>query len=408
MVLQFSAPIMVESLREPFKAKRLVRLRTTARDGAPRAYAEKLLQEIIHSEPSVLPVEELEPSFSDLRPVCQELPLSSGTKYIDNLLMNADGRICIVECKLWRNPEAVREVVAQILDYAAELASLSYDQLEETVAKVLGQAQLNCLVKTVLGDAADDEQKIAFIDAVTRSLRTGGFLLLIVGDGIRSGLQQIAGLLQNKATLGFSLGLIEMSIYSDGTATGPFYIQPRLLLRTETITRTVLLTERQVGEPTIKAVSEATKPRTISEQDFYLALASIDLQYPSAVSDLIEKARAVGCQPELKRTFVLYADVPSGGSLNLGQIAMDGNVHIWGTASRDLQIGGPVGRTYMESVVRILPGADIKDSSDNPGNWYIRFDGRASIPLKNLLNRKSEWISAMAQVVQTLQQNTSI
>jgi hypothetical protein len=34
-----------------------------------------------------------------------------------------------VECNLWRNPDAVREVIAQILDYAAELASLSYDQL---------------------------------------------------------------------------------------------------------------------------------------------------------------------------------------------------------------------------------------------------------------------------------------
>ena len=198
MVLQFSAPILVENLKEPFKPKRLVRLRTAARDGPSLAFAEKLLQEIIHSDPSVLPVEELEPSFSDLRPVCQELPLANGTKYIDNLLVNPDGRICIVECKLWRNPEAVRVVVAQILDYAAELSNLSYEQLEETVAKVLGRKKLDCLVQTVLGDAPGDEQKVAFIDAVSRSLRTGSFLLLIVGDGIRSGLQQIAGLLQNE------------------------------------------------------------------------------------------------------------------------------------------------------------------------------------------------------------------
>lgn len=157
MVLQFSAPILVENLKEPFNPRRLARLRTTARDGASRAYAEKLLQELIHSEPSVLPVEELEPSFSDLRSVCQELPLANGTKYIDNLLMNADGRICIVECKLWRNPEAVREVVAQILDYAAELSTLSYEQLEETVAGVLGREGRDCLLQTVLGDAAGDE-----------------------------------------------------------------------------------------------------------------------------------------------------------------------------------------------------------------------------------------------------------
>jgi hypothetical protein len=407
MVLQFSAPILVENLEEPFKPKRLARLRTTARDSATRAYAEKLLQEIIHSDPSVLPVEELEPSFSDLRPVCQELPLANGTKYIDNLLVNPDGRICIVECKLWRNPEAVREVVAQILDYAAELSNLSYDQLEETVARVLGRKKLDCLVQTVLGDAPGDEQKIAFIDAVSRSLRTGGFLLLIVGDGIRSGLQQIAGLLQNKATLGFSLGLIEMAIYGNGT-TGPFYIQPRLLLRTETITRTVLLSEREVSGPTIKSVSEASKPRTISEQDFFRSLGSVDPSYPSAVSDLIDRTRTVGCQPELKRTFVIYADIPSGGSINLGQIAMDGKVTIWGAASRDLLLGEPVGRTYMESVVRLVPGADIKDDLNNPNNWYVRFNKRSAIPLKELLSRESEWISAMAQVVQKLQQNSEL
>ena len=405
MVLQFSAPILVENLKEPFKPKRLVRLRTAASYGPSLAFAERLLQEIIHSDPSVLPVEELEPSFSDLRPVCQELPLANGTKYIDNLLVNPDGRICIVECKLWRNPEAVRLVVAQILDYAAELSNLSYEQLEETVAKVLGRKKLDCLVQTVLGDAPGDEQKVAFIDAVSRSLRTGSFLLLIVGDGIRSGLQQIAGLLQNRA-LGFSLGLIELAIYGNGT-TGPFYIQPRLLLRTETVTRTVFVSDREVAGPTIKSVSEPGKPTTISEEDFYRALGSIDPGYPSTVSDLLDKVRAVGCQPELKRTYVIYADIPSGGSLNLGQITRDGNVSIWGTASRDPQIGAPIGKTYMDSVVNILPDADIKDSSDNRGNWYVRFKGRSTIPLKELLSRESEWISAMAQAVQTLQKTST-
>ena len=126
------------------------------------------------------------------------------------------------------------------------------------------------------------------------------------------------------------------------------------------------------------------------------------------MSDLIDKVRAVGCQPELKRTYVIYADIPSGGSINLGQIARDGKVSIWGTASRDPQIGAPVGRTYMDSVVRILPGADIKDSDENPGNWYVRFNGRSTIPLKELLSRESEWISAMAQVVQKLQQNSEL
>ena len=167
------------------------------------------------------------------------------------------------------------------------------------------------------------------------------------------------------------------------------------------------MSDREVAGPTIKSVSEPGKPTTISEEDFYRALGSIDPGYPSTVSDFLDKVRAVGCQPELKRTYVIYADIPSGGSLNLGRIARDGNVSIWGTASRDPQIGAPVGKTYMESVVSILPGADIKDSSDNRGNWYVRFKGRSTIPLKELLSRESEWISAMAQAVQTLQKTST-
>ena len=112
MVSQFATPIVIQALDGPFDPVRLVRLRSTASSGSP-AYAEKLLQQLIHAHPSMLPVEELEFSFSGLRPICQELPLAGGTKYVDNLLANPDGRICIVECKLWRNPEAVREVIAQ-------------------------------------------------------------------------------------------------------------------------------------------------------------------------------------------------------------------------------------------------------------------------------------------------------
>jgi hypothetical protein len=406
MVSQFSAPIVIEALNGPFSPLRLVRMRPSERGGASAAYAEKLLQELIHAHPSILPVEELEFSFSGLRPICQELPLATGATgakfVVDNLLANPEGRVCIVECKLWRNPKAVREVVAQILDYAAELAELSYEQMEAAVAKVRGEKPENCLVHAVLGEAATDEQKIAFIEGVSRSLRTGGFLLLIVGDGIRSGLQQIAGLLQNKATLGFSLGLIEMAVYGNGNGgSGPYYVQPRLLLRTETVTRTVFLSDRDVEATTVKEVSQPSKPLTISEEDFLSRIGTIDPSYPAGVSDLIDRAREVGCQPELRRTYVIYAE-SSDGALNLGMISANGTVTIWGAASHDQRLGHPVGRSYMEDVARLLPGADVKDTLDKPSQWYVRYRGRSTIPLRDLLAHRSDWIKAMARVVQSL------
>lgn len=401
MVSQFSSPVVLDSLSLPLNPRRLARISTIAPGTAPK-FPEKLLQELIHSDPSILPVEELERAFSGLRPVCQELPLANGAKYVDNLLINPDGRICIVECKLWRNPEAVREVVAQVLDYAAEVSRLSYTELQSAAARASHQNERDFLVRRVLGDGAPDEQKVAFIDSISQSLRTGAFLLVIVGDGIRAGLQQIAELL-SRSPLGFSLGLVEMAFYSNGDA-GPYYVQPRILFRTEIVTRTVFVLADKQGKLAIENVSEPTKPQTISEQEFFQKLVAIDPAYPSAVAELINAVRAVGCVPELKRTYLIYAEDPTGLSINLGQINPDATVTIWGSAARDNQLGRPVGLEYMKTIAGLLPATDIKDTSEDRGGWYVRYNGRSTIPLKELLARKAEWIAAMANVIQELKQ----
>ena len=92
MSQQFSSPVVLNDLVLPFKPKRLARLSSVA-PGSALKFPKKLLQELIHSDPGILPVEELDRSFSGLRTVCQELALAGGTKYVDNLLINPDGRI---------------------------------------------------------------------------------------------------------------------------------------------------------------------------------------------------------------------------------------------------------------------------------------------------------------------------
>jgi hypothetical protein len=54
-------------------------------------------------------------------PICTELNTPAGP--IDNFMVSPSGLPVLVECKLWRNPEARREVVSQILDYAKESAA---------------------------------------------------------------------------------------------------------------------------------------------------------------------------------------------------------------------------------------------------------------------------------------------
>ena len=179
MALQHATPVAIDRLDDGAVVSRLVR-RSTKPGDEPRI-DERLLQRLIHHSPSILPVGEIEPAFSDLRPICEELPLRGGIggKSVDNLLVNPDGRVCLVECKLWRNSDAVREVIAQVLDYAGELTLLSYEELVAAVRVALKQPYGDPLVERVLGVDCEEDERTDFRDAVSRSLRLGNFLLLV-------------------------------------------------------------------------------------------------------------------------------------------------------------------------------------------------------------------------------------
>jgi hypothetical protein len=77
---------------------------------------------------------------------------------------------------------------------------------------------------------------------------------------------------------------------------------------------------------------------------------------------------------------------------------------IWGSASRDGQIGRPLGQEYMRTVASLLPSTDIKDVNADRGAWYVRYKGKSTIPLKEILARKTEWIAAIKNFVEALTQ----
>ncbi|MGB7369663.1 hypothetical protein [Erythrobacter sp.] len=200
-----------------------------------RAVSETDVQELVHRHPACLPVSEIDPVFSSPVALCRELNTLAGP--IDNLLITPSGLPIIVECKLWRNPEARREVVGQILDYAKELTRWTSSDLQREVAKRLDLPGNPIL--TLLSEAGHEVDEIAFNDALTSNLRRGRFLLLIVGDGIREGVEAIATYLQEHLGLHFSLGLVEMPIFN--LPDGSRLVLPRVLARTALISRNVIV-----------------------------------------------------------------------------------------------------------------------------------------------------------------------
>jgi hypothetical protein len=195
---------------------------------------EAAIQDLVHRYPSCLPIAEIDPLFVGPVAICRELATPAGP--IDNFLVTPSGLPVLVECKLWRNPEGRREVVGQILDYSKELTKWSASDLQREASRRLGRKG-NVLLDLVR-EAGHDVDEVAFNDAVTFNLRRGRFLLLIVGDGIREGVEAIAEYLQAHAGLHFTLGLVELPIYA--APDGSRLVVPRVLAKTVTIARSVI------------------------------------------------------------------------------------------------------------------------------------------------------------------------
>lgn len=207
------------------------------------ATKEHPLRDLVYDNPGILPIHELEPGIGRVVAVAKEVNLP-GAGFIDAMLVSEHGRLILVECKLWRNPQARREVVGQILDYARELAHYSYEDLQRAISDRL-KLPGNVLYELVRR-AGGEMTEAAFVDRVTRDLAAGRFLLLIVGDGITEGARRIGEYLERQAGLAFDLGLIEMAEYrfpDPVTGTERRIMQPRLLARTAVIERYVIRSE---------------------------------------------------------------------------------------------------------------------------------------------------------------------
>lgn len=202
--------------------------------GGADTVSEAEIQALIFAHPSCLPIAEIDPIFCGPVPICTELNTPAGP--VDALMITPSGLPVLVECKLWRNPEARREVVGQILDYAKEISRWSSSDLQREVSRRLkkpGNPMLN-----LIRASGEEVDEIGFNDALTLNLRRGRFLLLIVGDGIREGVETIAEYLQAHAGLHFTLGLVEMPIFV--SPTGQKLVVPRVLTRTRLISREVV------------------------------------------------------------------------------------------------------------------------------------------------------------------------
>jgi len=156
-------------------------------------------------------------SLDPIIPLCRELPLrgSTSTVYLDILAVRASGRPVLIECKLWKNPQARREVVGQILEYGALLQGQSYADVDAQVKATLKQSATSIwgIAKSKSDQTINESD---FIDHFTSCLIDGSFDLVLAGDGIRSDVKSVVNFLENRQSQINSLNMLEVNVFENG------------------------------------------------------------------------------------------------------------------------------------------------------------------------------------------------
>jgi hypothetical protein len=173
--------------------------------------AESELQKLLVESPSIITIDEIIEGTSPLVFAVSEFGLP-GSGASDVLAFSPQGDIAIIECKLATNPEAKRKVIGQILEYAAYLWRMSYEEVDGRIRKLKGKSLADLVAECVDGEW-DEEQ---FRENVKQTLETGSFILIIVVDEINEELRRIIRYLNECSKSAFSIHALEMKRFQAG------------------------------------------------------------------------------------------------------------------------------------------------------------------------------------------------
>lgn len=383
-------PFFLRDAEDPNSAEKAV-VQRLSNDPADTEFTEAWLQNLIHTNPELVPASDIEPVWSDLLAVCRELPCPAG--FIDNVFVTPQGYLVFVECKLWRNTEARRKVIAQILDYAKDIANWQYDDLQIAINSANRTNDPNPLYECVKHhqEAADE---IDFVDRVSRNLRFGRHLLLIVGDGIQENLVSLVEHVQGNMGLQFMLGLVEMGIFRLKGQDG-LVIVPNVIAKTLIVERGVLrldATGIQVDEPTQTDSRRNVTGRAapFSEQEFFDKLATHSSQAPGWLRTLCDRLEDLGVKTDLKRSLILKYSPDGDAEFGLGYIEPSGRFKT-GHATWVLSRVGKVqiARAYLEEIAELV-GGSVPESA-KPEEWSVKV-GERTLNIQDFMGKEDAYV----------------
>jgi len=180
------------------------------RAGISGAQLEGALQKLIGDYPEIISGSQIQPGSDDpprFVLLAREAPI--GQWSLDHLLADQFGVLTLVECKLNQNPEARRDVLGQMIEYAAHGRSIFAGGGARNLASRYwdrGGGEFSAELVRQFGDGFDEE---TFWIAVDDALRHDRMRLIIAADElrpeVRTSIEYLNREMQNVEVLGLEL-----------------------------------------------------------------------------------------------------------------------------------------------------------------------------------------------------------
>ncbi|MDO8688745.1 MAG: hypothetical protein Q7R39_01815 [Dehalococcoidia bacterium] len=375
-----------------------------------KKFDESWIQSVIERNPNILPVSEIEPAFAPLISIGKEVSTKAGA--IDNLFLSAEGYITLVENKLWRNSKARREVVGQIIDYAAELSRWKIDDLERQIKdynKVFRHANMGLLETIRMIGTIGDNDESSIRDSISRNLKRGRFLLLIVGDGIHEDVEAMVDYLNQTPQLHFTLALVEMRVYEMKTGNDCWHLViPQLVTRTREIERAIVRVEGSsivVTVPPDPPLGASDRRRILTEQDFLdiLKRHATEEEVEFAIEVRNDMANRENAKIDWKASSYVVKLPDPGGSrqdLTLFVVWTDGTVSMEWLADQMARIGlrREIGLDFVKNTAALFDNCSLALRSDQVLSRSIR--------LMELKEKYDDFAGLVHQTIEKIRQSS--
>lgn len=186
------------------------------RDGINKKKLEAALQDILNNHPAVLSGRQMAPGSQDPpRFILLKNEKNQGRNSLDHLFVDQYAKPTLVETKLFENPEAKREVIGQLIDYAANAAASWCNGIARKDAKEFWNKKGKNLDQLII-DELDVENVEKFWSDFESNLMQEKLRLIIAADMLRPEVRRMIEFL-NRRLEGIDVMGLELSCFSGGS-----------------------------------------------------------------------------------------------------------------------------------------------------------------------------------------------